>query len=146
MMMITARTEPFMKAVLGFEARRLSLKQRTNGTVLIGGGYRGQVNECETRSSLDIDGLRQNAETVLRLYPFLEGLPVVRAWSGVEGMTPDGIPIISRCCQHENVFHAFGFSSHGFQLGPIIGEIMCDLVSNGATELPIEPFDIRRFL
>jgi len=146
MMMITARTAPFMNAVLGFEGRRLSLKQRSNGTVLIGGGYRGQVNETGLRSSLNIDGLRQNAETVLRLYPFLEGLPVVRAWSGVEGMTPDGIPIISRCCAHENVFHAFGFSSHGFQLGPIIGDIMSQLITDGKTDHPIEPFDIRRFL
>ena len=146
MMMITARTKPFMTSVLGFEGRRLSLKQRTNGSVLIGGGYRGQVDENGLRSSIDIGGLRENADVVLRLYPFLKGLPIIRAWSGVEGMTPDGIPVISRCCTHENVYHAFGFSSHGFQLGPIVGEILCDLIIKGKTDHPIEAFDIRRFL
>ncbi len=146
MMMITARTETFMTSVLGFEGRRLSLKQRTNGSVLIGGGYRGLVNSAGLRSNIDIDGLRQNAKVVLRLYPFLEGLPIIRAWSGVEGMMPDGIPIISRCCENENVYHAFGFSSHGFQLGPIVGEIMSELVTDGTTRHPIEAFDIRRFL
>ncbi len=146
MMMITARTKPFMNAVLGFEARRLSLKQRSNGSVLIGGGYRGQVNESGLRSNIDIGGLQQNAGVVLKLFPALRDLPVVRAWSGVEGLTPDGLPIISRCCNHENVFHAFGFSSHGFQLGPIVGKIMASLINEGKTELPVEPFDIKRFL
>jgi sarcosine oxidase, subunit beta len=146
MMMITARTQPFMTAVLGFQERRLSLKQRANGSVLIGGGYRGHVNESGLRSTIDIQRLRDNAKVVLQLFPALQDLPIVRAWSGVEGMTPDGIPIISQCCTHENVFHAFGFSSHGFQLGPIIGEIMGDLVKTGKSDLPIEPFDIKRFL
>jgi sarcosine oxidase subunit beta len=145
MLMITGRTRRFMNSVLGFEGRRLSLKQRVNQTVLIGGGYRGRVNECGKRSSLNITGLRENAETVLRLYPFLEGLPIVRCWSGVEAMTPDGLPIISRCCRHDNVFHAFGFSGHGFQLGPIVGEIISELITDGRTALPIDAFDIKRF-
>jgi sarcosine oxidase subunit beta len=145
MLMITGRTRRFMNSVLGFEGRQLSLKQRVNQTVLIGGGYRGQVNECGKKSSLDITGLRENAETVLRLFPFLEGLPIVRGWSGVEAMTPDGLPVISRCCRHENVFHAFGFSGHGFQLGPIVGEIISELITDGRTEHPIDAFDINRF-
>ena len=145
MLMVTARTRPFMNSVLGFEGRRLSLKQRSNGAVLIGGGYRGRVSECGNMSSLDIAEFRKCAETALRLYPFLQGLPVVRGWSGVEGMTPDGLPIISRCCRHENVFHAFGFSGHGFQLGPIIGEIISELITDGETGHPIDAFDIRRF-
>ncbi len=145
MLMITARTSPFMNSVLGFEGRRLSLKQRTNGTVLIGGGYRGRVDKCGKKSSLNITELREGAKTALRLYPFLEGLPIVRAWSGVEGMTPDGLPVIGRCCQHENVFHAFGFSGHGFQLGPIVGEIVSELITDGNTNHPIDAFDIKRF-
>ncbi len=145
MLMITARTRPFMNSVLGFEGRRLSLKQRPNGTVLLGGGYRGQVSECGKKSSLDITEFRKCAEAALRLYPFLQELPIVRGWSGVEGMTPDGLPIVSRCCIHENAFHAFGFSGHGFQLGPIIGEILSELITDGKTGHPVDAFDIKRF-
>ena len=40
---------------------------------------------------------------------------------------------------------AFGFSAHGFQLGPIVGKITADLITTGKTDLPIEPFSIDRF-
>jgi sarcosine oxidase subunit beta len=38
-----------------------------------------------------------------------------------------------------------GFSGHGFQLGPVIGEILDELVAEGRTPTPIEAFSITRF-
>jgi sarcosine oxidase subunit beta len=43
------------------------------------------------------------------------------------------------------VFHAFGFSAHGFQLGPVVGGIIADLVDDRHANLPIGPFSIDRF-
>jgi sarcosine oxidase subunit beta len=43
------------------------------------------------------------------------------------------------------VFHAFGFSAHGFELGPVVGSIVADIIAKGSTRLPIEAFSIRRF-
>lgn len=43
------------------------------------------------------------------------------------------------------LFHAFGFSGHGFQLGPAMGEILGELLTMGKTETPIDAFDIGRF-
>ena len=45
----------------------------------------------------------------------------------------------------EGVYHQFGFSAHGFQLGPGVGALMAELVATGATNLPIAPFSVRRF-
>ena len=39
----------------------------------------------------------------------------------------------------------FGFSAHGFQLGPIVGAVMAELVATGATNMPIAPFRVDRF-
>lgn len=58
---------------------------------------------------------------------------------------PDEIPVIGRSRRHDRAFHAFGFSAHGFELGPIVGRIMADLITTGATDLPIAPFAIDRF-
>jgi len=58
---------------------------------------------------------------------------------------PDGIPVIGASGSAEHAWHAFGFSAHGFQLGPVVGSIIADLVVRGATALPIEPFAITRF-
>jgi sarcosine oxidase subunit beta len=44
-----------------------------------------------------------------------------------------------------NAYHAFGFSAHGFELAPIVGRILAELITTGRTGLPITPFSITRF-
>ena len=39
----------------------------------------------------------------------------------------------------------FGFSGHGFQLGPIVGKLIAELIDEGKSSLPIEPFSVARF-
>jgi sarcosine oxidase, subunit beta len=58
---------------------------------------------------------------------------------------PDDIPVIGPSAASEGVYHQFGFSAHGFQLGPGVGALMAELVATGATNLPIAPFSVRRF-
>ena len=58
---------------------------------------------------------------------------------------PDQIPVIGPSTSAPGVWHAFGFSAHGFQLGPIVGRIMADLVIEGDTPFPMDPFRVDRF-
>ena len=58
---------------------------------------------------------------------------------------PDGIPVVGPSSTSEGVFHQFGFSAHGFQLGPGTGAMMAELVATGATNLPIDGLGIGRF-
>ncbi|KQW60542.1 hypothetical protein ASD02_25470 [Ensifer sp. Root1252] len=44
------------------------------------------------------------------------------------------------------LFHAFGFSGHGFQLGPGVGDVMAELITTGWTETPLHDFRIERFV
>lgn len=41
--------------------------------------------------------------------------------------------------------HAFGFSQHGFQLGPAGGEAVPDLITEGKARVDIAPLGIERF-
>lgn len=145
MMSITEPVAHLTKSVLGFVGRRLSFKQRNNGMLLIGGGYRGTVNPDGKTSSINIEALSRNYQAVVSIFPQLANIKIIRCWAGVEGMTPDHLPIIGPSQTKENLVHAFGFSSHGFQLGPIVGKILADLSLNNKTDLPIEPFSIGRF-
>jgi sarcosine oxidase subunit beta len=81
----------------------------------------------------------------LQLVPQLSGVQVIRSWTGIDGETPDDIPVIGPSRTTLGLFHAFGFSGHGFQLGPAIGAIMSELVLDGQTDVPLEPFRIDRF-
>ena len=145
MLMITARLPPFIKPVVGATGRTLSFKQFPNGTVLIGGGMLGRASPDENRTELDFTNLAINARTVWDLFPVMRSATVVRAWAGIEARMPDQIPVIGPSGTELGVFHAFGFSAHGFQLGPIVGRIMADLITSNGTALPISPFRIQRF-
>ena len=145
MLMITERVEPFLKPVVGSAGRVLSFKQFDNGTLLIGGGHRGRANADTNVTELDFAGLRTSAQTVAALFPRLGNVRIVRAWAGIEGVLPDAIPVIGPSAAEANAFHAFGFSAHGFQLGPIVGKLIAELVHDGSCSLPIEAFRINRF-
>ncbi len=145
MLMITERVEPFITPVLGAVGRKLSFKQYGNGTVMIGGGQRGRAilerNIAETR----LAGMGNSAATVKALFPQLGPVNIVRCWAGIEAMMPDAIPVIGPSKAVEGAYHAFGFSGHGFQLSPIVGRLLCELITEEQSSLPIAAFAIDRF-
>lgn len=144
MLMVTAPMPRFVTPVVGAQGRLMSFKQARNGTVIIGGGYRGTAYRDENRATVDFTGLAASARTVTALFPVMAGATLVRAWAGLEAFMPDGIPVIGPSAA-EGAYHAFGFSGHGFQLAPVVGAIMADLIAGGTAALPIEPFRIGRF-
>jgi sarcosine oxidase subunit beta len=145
MLMITARMRPFLKPVVILRGRKLSFKQLANGTVVIGGGHKGQAFRDENRTELDWRGLASSARTVAELFPIMAATSIVRAWAGIEARMPDELPVIGPSARHEGLYHQFGFSGHGFQLGPGVGALMAELIATGRTNLPLQPFAIGRF-
>jgi sarcosine oxidase subunit beta len=79
------------------------------------------------------------------LFPVMRGASVNRGWAGIEARMPDDIPVIGPSRSAPDAYHAFGFSAHGFELGPIVGLVTADLITKGAAALPIAPFAIGRF-
>lgn len=145
MMIVTARVAHFNDPVVGLASRQLSFKQTEFGSVLIGGALRTAADRDRETTRLDFATLARTARTVAEVFPSLRDVPVVRCWAGIEAYLPDEIPVIGASRTNPGVFHAFGFSGHGFQLGPIVGRILADLVTENATALPIGPFGIERF-
>jgi sarcosine oxidase subunit beta len=146
MMMITDRLPPFITPVVGSASRYISFKQLPNGTALIGGGRLGTADPSRNIARLDLPGLQMMAETARDLFPIMQQARVVRCWAGIEGHMKDGIPVIGPSSTEPGIYHAFGFSSHGFQLGPVIGRILAELITEGHSTLPIAPFSIARFV
>lgn len=84
---------------------------------------------------------------VARVVPGLPGA-LVQAKVCMYTNTPDEHFVIARGGDGqafgEQVTVACGFSGHGFKFVPVIGEVLGDLVSGGATAHPIGLFDPRR--
>ncbi len=144
-MMVTARVRAFLKPVVGLVSRKLSFKQVPGGTVVIGGGHISKLSIETEKTEIDFTKLRISAQTARDVFPLMKKVPIVRTWAGIEGMLPDQIPVIGPSPNASRVFHAFGFSGHGYQLGPIIGQILADLIIDGRTSLPIDAFRVDRF-
>lgn len=145
MLMITSRIPAFIEPVVILRSRILSFKQFANGTVMIGGGYRGRPIRDDNVSILDWRKLKESARTVWELFPVMRSATIVRAWAGIEARMPDDIPVIGPSRTAEGLFHQFGFSAHGFQLGPATGATVAELVATGRTNMPIAAFDVGRF-
>ena len=45
---------------------------------------------------------------------------------------PDDIPVFGPSAATKGLYHQFGFSAHGFQLGPGVGALMAELIVTGA--------------
>lgn len=145
MLSITAALPAFIKPVVILRGRKLSFKQFGNGTVLIGGGYLGRAIRDENRTILDWHKLASNVRTVWELFPIMRGAPIVRSWAGIEARMPDDLPVFGRSARHEGVYHQFGFSAHGFQLGPGAGAVMAEIIATGRSNVPIDGLGIARF-
>ena len=83
-------------------------------------------------------------ERIWRLIPSLRSMRLARVWGGLLDVTPDEIPVLDRT-PVQGFFVAAGFSGHGFCLGPITGQIIRELVLDGRSSLPLEPFRLERF-
>ncbi len=146
MMMVTERIAPFLKPVVSLVGRPLSFKQTDQGTLVIGGGLQGRADIERQTSHVDFLELSKSARAVTDLFPQTGPLRVVRTWAGMEAKTRDLLPVIGPSPNAQGVYHAFGFSGHGFQLVPVVGAIMADLIIHGGTNRKIGCFAAQRLM
>ena len=144
MLVVTDRQPHFLDAVIGIMGETLSFKQLDNGAMVIGGGVRGRAETATNGTILPPAGLAEFTATALRVFPHLGEIAVLRAWGGIEGYTPDDLPIIGRGSQ-PGIIHGFGFSAHGFQLGPAVGEALADLTMARQPRVNLDAYAPQRF-
>ena len=142
-----AVTEPapyFMEPVLAVVGGDVYARQIPRGNVIFGGR--------SGTADLDVGFGKVSAEESLTtlarsidIIPRIADLAVIRFWSGVEGCTADHLPVLCPSRTTPGLVHAFGFSGHGFCLGPASGAVAAELSLDGRSETPIEGFDIGRF-
>jgi sarcosine oxidase subunit beta len=89
--------------------------------------------------------LEDLAPDAVHRLPALEELPVRSTWWGYYEMSPDHNAIVGACADPEGLVYATGFSGHGFQQGPVIGEHVALLALDLPTPFDLTPFSLERF-
>ena len=60
-------------------------------------------------------------------------------------MSPDHNALVGAAAEPAGLVYATGFSGHGFQQGPVIGEHLARLALGLATPFDLSAFDVARF-
>lgn len=120
-------------------------RQIPRGNIILAGYPRTAADPQANRAPVPPVKTLAAMRALARVAPMLAHCHVIRVWSGIEAYLPDMIPIIGPSETAPGLFHAFGFCGHGFQIGPGVGLCISEMIVDGATQTPLEPFSIARF-
>jgi glycine oxidase len=87
----------------------------------------------------------QFADAARELIPALRDVPFDRAWCGIRPGTPDGLPVIDRAANVENLWLACGHFKNGVLLAPGTGKLLADWIVTGTRPEELLPFAADRF-
>lgn len=142
--MVTAPMPRLFHRHLTATRRKLWLNQVKNGTMFLMGGYLADVDPETGKTRLRFSELQKCARTAHGLVSSLDSIPIVRAWAGLDGNTPDDVPIICYSKKVPGLMHACGFSKHGFGLAPMVGKVVADMMQGRKPLVPVADFDLDR--
>jgi sarcosine oxidase subunit beta len=89
--------------------------------------------------------LEDVAEAASRRLPVLAELPVQSSWWGWYDVSPDWNALVGEARDVSRFLYATGFSGHGFQQAPAVGEHLAELVVGRTPTLDLSPFSAERF-
>jgi sarcosine oxidase, subunit beta len=91
------------------------------------------------------DSVEDLAPVALHRLPGLADVPIRPGWSGLYEMSPDHNAIVGAAGEPDGFLYATGFSGHGFQQAPVVGEYLADLALGRRPALDLSPFSVTRF-
>ncbi len=145
-MMVTDRVPGMMKGTsLGLTGRLLGLMAYQNGTIVVGGGYRSPLDLEKEKIWVDPMEMAKAARIMIEILPGLKDAQMMRCWTAFEGSLRDKVPVVGESKKVPGLFHVCGFSAHGFQLAPITGRLMSQIILGQKPDLPLDDFRADRF-
>lgn len=144
-MLLTEATTHCLDQVLGSLGRRLSFKQLPNGQFLIGGGWPGDWSLDESMGHVLPASVWGSTLAATALVPAAREVGLADAWVGIEARAADDVPILGPVAGFDGLVVAAGFSGHGFQLSPAVGQVIAELIVEGAPSIPLDALHLARF-
>lgn len=127
------------------EHEGLYFRQIRRGNIVFGGGLKGPANTATVRAAVRPDNTLRQLRELRRFVPAFQNVQLIRVWSGIEGYTGDGQPVMGPSANTPGLNYAFGFNGEGFAISLGVGEVMSELMATGKTSTPIAEFGIGRF-
>lgn len=141
-MLVTEPTRPILKQLIAHADRHLTMKQATNGNLIIGGAWTAGTSPATGYSRVFRSSIEGNLWVAERTVPAVSGLHLLRSWAAMN-INIDGAPLLGPLPGHPNVFVAA--TANGYTLGPMMGKLTADLVAGRDPGRAIDYFTLQRF-
>lgn len=133
---VTERMPQLFGTVIGHATGLLTMKQKPNGTVLVGGGWQGRGTPEGGRGEVMSDQVMPNLALAQFALPELAQARVLRSWTGFEAHVPDFYPLAGAMPSVENAY-VLACVRGGYTIGPYIAELMGDYILGHEPEMPL---------
>ncbi len=139
-LVVLERLPPVMRTVVTIASGLLSLKQFTNGTVLVGGGWQGKGDRESGETAIIPENLIGNVQLAAYAVPALKRGRILRSWLGFEAETADAMPIIGPVPDMADIF-VIGSVHSGYTSAPYMGRLLADHILGLDPAMPLFPME-----
>ncbi len=131
--LVTEKLAPFLHHPI------VNLRQTDEGGVLISGSQ----EEAGFDDATTLTVIAAVAQRAIKMFPLLRDVNIVRAWSALRVMSPDGFPIYQQSARHPG---AFLLTCHsGVTLAAAHALVLAGHILTGAWPDELQPFTADRF-
>jgi glycine oxidase len=131
--------ETFTRTVV--YAKEQYVVPRPDGEVIVGSTL--EFEGFDKRATAE--GIRWVLDRAIEMVPGLRDLTFKSVLSGLRPYSPDTLPILGSFEDVPGLIIATGHSRKGILLGPFSGKVVADLILDGKTAVPLEPYSPQRF-
>ncbi|MDR0885939.1 MAG: FAD-binding oxidoreductase [Clostridiales Family XIII bacterium] len=144
---VTEQMKPMFGQMLGTSDADFYGHQSAHGSFVLGGmgglekftsNYYGDETHNVTLPKL--------SRGVIKYFPDLANVKIIRSWAGQYDVCADGVPVIDNVSEVPGLTIAFGFCGHGFGIAPAVSIALCELIMKGKSEtIDISKLNYDRF-
>jgi len=132
-LLVTERVQPCLSMPIS------GIQQTIEGSFIVGLSNRN----VGFNTNMDVAVMKQMAQRVVNAFPDLSRLRIVRSWSSLRVLSPDGLPIYQ---QSDSCPGAYAITSHsGVSLAPMHQSHIVDWIIDGIEPNGFQTFSARRF-
>lgn len=145
--LVTEAQPKMFDIMLGVAGGEFYGHQSEHGSFVLGGNSGLQAftsnNDNFVTNSLTAPSISRG---IIKYFPILENVKVVRTWSGWYDQCIDVLPVIDNVKEVPGLTVAFGFSGHGFGISPAVSIALSELILDGkSTTIDISQLTYDRF-
>ncbi|MGQ3296339.1 MAG: NAD(P)/FAD-dependent oxidoreductase, partial [Shinella sp.] len=123
---------------------RISFCQTASGTLLLGLGPASDIAP-DAPQRVEPSKIEAISTETIRLVPALKDAHIVRSWSGLFDLTPDGRAMIGPADHIAGLWVATGFNGHGMAIAPAVTESLAQSILGQAPSVGLDAFAPTRF-